>query len=177
MLIDSPPRLSRFDFGDGDSSGNSSFMQLLSTTNLDTAWPDFTASRAAALEQLPETIDPQQLIDIYTASTGNSTGSASINRPGATIKNFGASGAVETTDSSSNDKLTSLVEKYGPIILGLLAGNLVIGIVLCIIGLVTCLRSVVKSGATTRSIGPSYAPVRFKEAEAYGAGERETYHD
>lgn len=194
MLIDMMFRvltfylLNRFDFGDGDSSGNSSFMQMLPTTSPSEAYADFVASRAKTLASLPQEIDPNTLVGILEGGDGssstNSTGSNSkvnpnTKKPSTTNSDFGAMGAVEestpTASSDSTDKLTSLVEKYGPVIIGLLAGNLLIGAILCVIGVMTCLRAVVKSGAKSRSINPSYAPVRFKEAEALE--DREVYRD
>lgn len=172
---------------------------MLPTTDPNEAWPDFVASRQAALAALPPTVDPATILQIlngapYNATdNGNSTTTTSTNtnansntnaysnpkKPTTSNEDFSAVGAVEEStpspSSDSNDKLTSLVEKYGPVIIGLLAGNLIIGLVLCIIGVATCLRSVVKSGAKSRSINPTYTPVRFKEAEA--DAERDAYHD
>ena len=144
-------------------------MQMLSTTNLDDAYVDFNISRSKALSTLPPTLDPQTLIDLSNAETSNNDTDSATK----------VSGAVEASSSPSassdmSSQLYNLVDKYGPIIIGLLAGNVLIGVLLCIIGLTVCLRGHVRSGAKTRNIGSSYAPVRFKEAEAYEARE---YHD
>lgn len=115
------------------------------------------------------------------SSSGSPSPSSGLSAPSAT-STFG-SGALEaleaqlpaaSTSQSSDSKLTSLVEKYGPVVLGLLAGNVLIGLLLCILGLMTCLRVVVKSGVKIRSISPSYAPVRAKEE---GSGADEKYFD
>lgn len=153
-------------------------MQLLSTTDPDEAWPDFKASRTAALQQLPPTIDPNQLIQLLSGPSGSSSWivDSSSESHNSTVKNFVFSGAAEDASAdSSNDKLTSLVEKYGPVIIALSVGNLVIGSILCIIGVVVCLRFAIKSGPKRRSIDTSYAPIRFKEADAVGVGNREFF--
>ena len=147
-------------------------MQLLSTTNLLDAYNDFNISRTKTLASLPPTIDPQTLINLSNAQTSD-------NDTDTTDSATKVSGAVEASSSpsSSSDmssQLYNLVDKYGPVIIGLLAGNVLIGVLLCIIGLTVCLRGHVRAGATTRNIGSSYAPVRFKEAEAFEARE---YHD
>lgn len=150
-------------------------MQLISTTNLDEAWPDFNISRGNALASLPPLIDPATLV--YLSNTDTSDNDTDTDDSATKV-----SGAVESSssptpsaDSDASSKLYNLVDKYGPVILGLLAGNLLVGILLFIIGLTMCVRGHMRSGAKTRSVNPSYTPVRFKEAEAYDA--RETYHD
>ncbi|KAI0084523.1 aspartic peptidase domain-containing protein [Irpex rosettiformis] len=69
------------------------------------------------------------------------------------------------SSSDSSSQLLSLVKQYGPVIIGLLAGNILIGIILVAVGLASCLR---KQGGKTRSVGATYAPVRFKEVESTG---------
>lgn len=150
-----------FDYGETDSSGNSSYVQLVPTTDAEFAWYDFSVSRAKALKQLPPTMDPAALVKLASQSDDGSA----------------ASGAVESTPGSgSSDQLYGLVDKYGPVIIGLLAGNILVGVLLCIIGLAACLRGHVRAGAT-RSVNSSYAPVRVKEAEAMGYADRDAYHD
>ena len=157
----------RFDYGD---DGSSPFVQLLSTTDLNEAYTDFNASRSAALANLPPTISPADLVRIANSQSTDDTTDDSAASP---TKVSGAAEAA-TPSSSSDSSLYNLVDKYGPVIIGLLAGNLLIGILLVIIGLAACLRGHVRAGAQSRNIGSSYAPVRFKEAEAYEARE---YHD
>ncbi|THG99797.1 hypothetical protein EW026_g2607 [Hermanssonia centrifuga] len=162
-----------FDYGDTDSTGVNSFVQLISTTNQGEALTDFAATRAQVLKSLPPTIDPATFLDIYTGGDGSpAVGDVAS---GALDASDSTPSAVPAGSDSSSDRLNSLVEKYGPIIIGLLAGNALIGVLLCIIALTVCLRGVVKSGARSRNINPTYAPVRFKEAEA--AEDRMAYHD
>ena len=81
---------------------------------------------------------------------------------------------MASTDSRADDEhsqLVSLVGKYGPAVVGLVAGNVFVGVILAAIGIATCLR---RQGAKSRNISPMYAPVRFKEAES---GIDPTYQD
>lgn len=157
-----PPARIRFDYGD---DGSAPFVQLLPTTVLDDAYADFNISRSTALAALPPTISPADLVDIANSqSTDDSAASSS-----SPTKVSG--GAAEATTGSTDSALYSLVDKYGPVVIGLLAGNLLVGVLLLIVGLAACLRGHVRSGAKARDIGSSYAPVRFKEAEADEARE------
>lgn len=77
--------------------------------------------------------------------------------------------AVITSDSgdSSLSTLLSRVDQWSPVIVGLLAGNLVVGIVICILALSMCVRrGATSAGARARTASPSYVPVRFKEDSA-----------
>ncbi|KAA1466890.1 acid protease [Dentipellis sp. KUC8613] len=65
--------------------------------------------------------------------------------------------ASALSDSGSSNDITPLLErldKYGPAVLGLLAGNIIVGVALCILGFTLCRRR------DRRTINPSYAPVR-----------------
>lgn len=147
--------------GSADGSGNNSFVQLLSVTDLNAAWPDFVASRSQALAAFPSLVDPSIIASRYKTVANTSTDATGSDSLGASSHL-----SSDSSSGSSDDQLTSLVEKYGPIVIGLLAGNVAIGLMLCIIGLFVCLRVVVKSGASSRNVSPRYAPVRFKEADS-----------
>jgi len=135
-------------FNYGDTS-TPPFVQLLSTTDPDAAWAEFLTARAKTLKSLPPTMDPSQLIDIVG---GGSDGAAQ-----------GALSGAVADDSTDDSSLTSLVKHYGPLVIGLLAGNLLIGLLLLIVGVTVCVRGVVRGGAKSRSVGATYAPVRFKD--------------
>ncbi|KAJ3552575.1 hypothetical protein NM688_g4082 [Phlebia brevispora] len=163
-----------FNYGEISVSGNQSYVQLLPTTDLDEALPDFLASRANVLSSMPPELSPSTFLyyAIQTMSSSNDEDivSGAIDAASASSSTpTPSSSSIPTpssSPSSSDDKLYSLVTKYGPVVVGLLAGNVIIGIVLCLIGLFTCVKTVVKSGARTRNVASTYAPVRFKEAEA-----------
>lgn len=165
---------------DATGASNNSYIQLLSTTSLEQALPDFVVSRTATLFKYPPEIDPTTLLSVlhepYNVPSPkcppSSSSSGTTQAPAG-----GAAGALEvdTSGSAASDgNLGSLVEKYGRIGLGLLAGNLVFTLLLLIVGLVARLRGVIKTGARTRNISPSYAPVRFKDVESTVD---ETYRD
>ena len=133
---------------------------MLPITDPKSALEDFQSFRPAQLKSKSNIIDPAQLVGILNGEADNSSGTDGNNDNG---KKTGEN-AVEGSLAGANDsQLTSLVEKYGPIIIGLLAGNLVVMCVLCIIGLVACTRGIIRGGARTRAVNPTYAPVRTKE--------------
>ena len=142
----------------------------MSSTDLNAALPDFLASRANTLSSLPNELSPSDFLKYYRgSSSSNTTSSGSSSSSDSSADVVGAIDASSTPSSSSSstdDKLYSLVKQYGPIVIGLLAGNILIGVLLCIIGLFTCMKTVMKSGARSRSLPSTYTPVRFKEAEA-----------
>lgn len=155
--IKSPLFVYSFDYGDYDpvsKKDSQPFAQLLSTTQQDASWTEFQSARTKTLAALPPIIDPAQLIKLATgASTDNSTANAQIR----------TSGAISGDDGSSDSDLTSLVKRYGPLVVGLLAGNLLVGILLFFIGLVVCVKGVVRGGAKTRTMGSAYTSVSFKD--------------
>lgn len=170
------PLVPRFNYGDMASLGNNSFVQLLPTTDQAAAWAEFAVVRGQSLASMPPaphpTVVSQLLTDTYgpvDSGTDDDSGSLATGALGS------PSGAVGSSDNST-DKLDSWVEKYGPVIIGLLAGNVVVGILLCIIALAACMRGVVRGGAKTRNIGSSYVPVKFREVEADSMPVPE-YHD
>ena len=125
------------------------FVQMLSTTNTTSMWSEFATERAATLAALPATVDPDVIVqyDKQMASQSSSSSDASV---------LGAVASDPSSDDSSSTD--SWGKKYGMIALGLLAGNLLVGLVLLAVTLTMCVR-----GVKGKS-GPRYAPVRFKEA-------------
>ena len=81
---------------------------------------------------------------------------------------------ADNPSDGDDSHLTSLVKKYGVVALALLVTNLIIGLVLCIIGVIICLR---RKREIRRTNNPTYAPVRFKEPESEGGDEGVRYED
>lgn len=162
-----------FDYGETESSGNNAYIQLLSTTNRDEAWADFTKTRRDVLGGLPPALSPTVVAGAYI--TRNAT---NPNSSGPSVS--GAIGDVSNVEIGSGDSsfaavlVAAVLNKWGPVIIGLLAANVLMVTILCIVAIVACTRGVIKGGAKSRSIGASYAPVRVKEAEPSLS---ETYHD
>lgn len=162
-----------FDYGETESSGNNAYVQLLSTTNRDEAWADFTKTRRDVLGGLPPALSPTVVAGAYI--TRNATKPSSS---GSAVS--GAIGDVSNVEIGSGDSsfaavlVAGVLNKWGPAIIGLLAANVLMVTILCVVAIVACTRGVIKGGAKSRSIGASYAPVRVKEAEPSLS---ETYHD
>lgn len=109
-------------------------------------------------------IDPPFLPPLFPVTFGSATipGNGSQSTGGvAGAAVLDAAQSSSTTSSSSS--VVSLLDKYGPVVIGLLAGNMVLMAILCVIALVGCTRGAMRSGARTRSVGPTYAPVSFRD--------------
>ena len=134
---------------------------MISTTDVSTMWSDFQTQRAKTLSTLPPTIDPSSIPKQSSSSSSSSSSTGSV------------LGALDSdSDSSSGSAADSWVKKYGTVALGLLAANLIVGIVLICVTLTLCVRGMKgKSGAR-------YAPVRFRtDADDYERGALDKYGD
>ena len=166
----------RFDYGDWNPANNTDgtpFVQMISTTDSTTMWADFYTNRTATLAQLPLPLDPASIIyyasrsgstpDNSTATTTTSPTTTSSSSTGATqapaTLAANLSGAVSTDGTSSASTNGSWGDKYGNVVLGLLAANLAIGVALLVAVLTMCgRRRKERNGPSLR-----YAPVLFKE--------------
>ncbi|GJE94319.1 acid protease [Phanerochaete sordida] len=164
---------------EGDEKGSGgSFLQLLATTDADAAWPDFQLTRAAALAlAFPAVIDPMFLPALFPAfaAVENATSTGVITPFAAPAPAGGASPAGALADDAGaaaggggGGSASAWIDKYGPVVVGLLVANLAVVVLLCIAALVACTRGAMRSGARTRTISPSYAPVGFREKAAAG---------
>lgn len=147
----------RFNYGDTPSY-NGSFIQFLPVTNPEDAWTDFKQYRAQSLVTMPpEANYTREVAYCQHASCGSGDESKS------SLDGKEVADAVDDSAKSDDTRVVSLMKQYGIAVLGLLAGNVVIGLVLCIIGLVACLKA---KNTPSRIINPSYTPVCFKEPES-----------
>ncbi|KAI0804711.1 aspartic peptidase domain-containing protein [Irpex lacteus] len=190
-----------FNFGNLTNSSTpnlGSYVQLLSTTNTSQAWADFLKTRSRTLQALlpgggalssatqvtssAASLSSSSQSSITSMSTIPSTTQLPVGNAESTSSSVAvdespskALGALaEDTSNSDDPQLTSLVKKYGVTALGLLAANLIVGLILCIIGVMTCLRGKRES---RRTVNPTYAPVRFKESESESVVEGVRYED
>ncbi|TFY71525.1 hypothetical protein EVG20_g1470 [Dentipellis fragilis] len=168
-----------FDFGEKDANGMITvdpFIQLMSTEDANEIQADFMKSRTEALSQLPPEATVDQVKAELAAQTAgqNSTGAASSAKSqdsaaeketedvsGGVANGASAKSLLSGGNDSDASELLDKVDKFGPIVVGLLAGNVLIGLLLCVLGVVF----VVRRGRTvgpTRTINPSYAPVATK---------------
>ncbi|GJE94322.1 acid protease [Phanerochaete sordida] len=104
------------------------------------------------------------------SSSPASPTSASLSPAGPSASDAVA-GAIADADpsraaSNADTGTVSLLNKYGPIVIGLLAANVVVMTLLCIIGLIACTRGALRGSSKMRSIAPSYAPVAFRDKQA-----------
>ncbi|THH16671.1 hypothetical protein EW146_g4001 [Bondarzewia mesenterica] len=168
-----------FDYGVEDSNGKVSedpFIQLLPLSDPKEAEKDFFKNRLSALSQMPPEATPDEIRQALQAtnSTGSSnstsfTSSSSSKSSSSDSSSSSSKGSnslqnAVSTGSDSSDSMSTLVDhvdKWGLVIVGLLSGNLVIGIIVCIVGVSICVRRGGRAGA--RIVSPSYVPVRFKE--------------
>jgi len=174
-----------FNYGDISAQGNVTsssdpFVQLLSVTDANEAIVDFQKSRKQTLQRLPSEPSYDQLLGLLNTNADTViTIDPDQNDPldGDNPSDRGntlAAAALSSDSSPSDDDLSTLadhVELYSPIIVGLLAGNLLVGLVLCAVGLSVCVRRGHTEGGRVHSVDPNYAPVRFQEVPSRGGDE------
>lgn len=156
---------SLFDYGDftgekGDQVANA-YIQVLALTDPEDALADFNRSRSAALAQSP----PEATFEILqqeVQAANNSTTTSTSSKSSPTSNGKAVENAVQSDDLQDSASVVDKFNAYGPAIIGLLSGNLLVGIILCAIGLSVCIKRGASVGSASRS-APIYAPVRFKE--------------
>ena len=186
----------RFDYGDWNTTNTDGvpFIQMISTTDSATMWHDFQTNRTATLAQLPLPLDPALIVHYEggsssstassptttststTSSTANPTAttattttssspSGATQAPDSLAANLSGAVSTDGTPSAGDD---SWGNKYGKVVLALLAANLAVGLALLAVVVTMCMRRRRESSSS----GPGrYAPVRFKEpVEEYGRG-------
>lgn len=179
---------SLFDYGDftgeeGDQVANA-YAQVLALTDPSDALADFKTSRSAALAQSPPEATLEEIKgwvqeDNEPTTTSTSSKASSTSKSSSTSNDKAVQNAVTSGDDSDSASVTDKLNTYGPAIVGLLAGNLLVGIVLCAIGISVCIRRGASVGPARNA--PIYAPVRFKEdnGSSVGGGSHpgESYRD
>ncbi|KAJ6570083.1 aspartic peptidase domain-containing protein, partial [Mycena vulgaris] len=135
-----------FSYGDNTTAP---YIQFLSQTNEWQARNDFQRVRNRRLAKSPPEIAPADLVQLFdgpsSGTSSNSSGSSS-----------------SSTDSSSGTDSESLAAKYGPAVIGLLAVNLVVLLILVFLGVMSFIRGG-RNVRQTRALNPQYAPVRVKD--------------
>lgn len=97
------------------------------------------------------------------ASAASAAPASAAAQPTTKVEGAAVLDAVSSSaDAGNYSSVVSLLDKYGPVVIGLLAGNMVVMLILCIIALVACTRGAIRSGAKTRS-APTYVPVAFRD--------------
>ena len=126
---------------------------MLSTTNTSSMWQEFHDERTATLAELPPTLDPAAIIQ---AEKDYQTFQSESGQRDEDLHSTGIGAAAVSDDDDFNR--SSWEDKYGNIALGLLAANLLVGVVLLAVTVTMCVR-----GVKGKSVGSRYAPVRSKE--------------
>ncbi|KAF7353878.1 Six-hairpin glycosidase [Mycena venus] len=192
-----------FSFGNDTTPAH---VQLLADTNTDDAAADFLVHRQEVLENGPPELSPKDIINLFDGSASGSSAAPSSTPTSAgstpTASDAGSSTPTsadplpECTIPAGSDALSkgkpalnladgtssssdSTVSKYGPIIVGLLAANLVLLLVVAFFSVM----NFVKNGRTagpTRALNPSYVPVKLKEdgpRSSFSTAEHTAYSD
>ncbi|TFY62022.1 hypothetical protein EVG20_g6851 [Dentipellis fragilis] len=138
--------------------------------------PDSSSSGASAtaspLVSTSTSIDVATSVSTFSPAASTS-GAKAFNKDEDVSVDKVASALSDSGSSSDVTPLLQRLDKYGPVVLGLLAGNIIVGIALCILGFSFCMKR------DRRTISPSYAPVRetvapnFEHAESF----INKYHD
>ncbi|KAJ7237717.1 aspartic peptidase domain-containing protein [Mycena haematopus] len=162
-------------------------VQLLSDTQTDAAATDFFAVRAELLVNSPTELAPQDIINLFDGSSSTSASASASPTAPATSGSTPADSSTPTdlpactvpassdslanasngkpalnlaSDSSSSSSTTT--DKYGPVIVGLLAANLVLLLLVAFLGVMNYVRGG-RTAGPSRALNPSYVPVKLKE--------------
>ena len=122
-------------------------MQLLSRTDPQTAITETLTVRNATISKLGPELPPNQFLKLAYSDPGTS-GSPNTNE----VK-------LTTGDDAS------AIEKYGPAVLGLLAANLLIGLVLVVLGVLGYVGRSAKEDRKEMSRAPHYVTVGLKDED------------
>ncbi|KAJ7041959.1 aspartic peptidase domain-containing protein [Mycena alexandri] len=161
-----------FSFGNETTPPN---VQLLSDTATDAAAADFASVRAELLQDSPPELSPQDIIKLFdggasssasspatavsTATSVTATSVTATSVPGGSDDLVGSSKASVNLAASDSG---STVDKYGAIIVGLLAANLIIMLVVAFFSVMNFVRNGRTTGPT-RAVNAAYAPVKLRE--------------
>ena len=115
-------------------------MQLLSTTNATTAIADALKSRQSTLSHMGPEVSPSQYLSLRSTSSASGT-------------------SLDLSNGGGSSE--SAVEKYAPAVIGLLAANLLIGLILLALAVLGCVRR----GRSKSTAKPTYVAVRSKDED------------
>jgi len=156
----------RFNFGDTSSQGEP-YIQLLNTTDTKKAISQVATIRGKTMASLPPELPPAELVKLLPGGPSSPTTSV---RPSQTTGSKKAQANVASEDYG-NPLSTVDVKKYGLIGFSLLGANIVIGLVLLVFAVLSCVRKgrARKRNAQTTT-ARQYVPVHLhddRESEAY----------
>ena len=164
-------------------------MQLLSTTNPATADAQVISIRGQTMASLPPELDPATFVNLLinaasdsNVGTDTSTDMSPANTDTATLPDSADAGfengktLVSNLGAAVGSYEDPLVRSYGPVIIGLLAGNLLVTLCLIAFAVMAWLRrGSSKKQQASRVIDPHYVPVKFKNVSDHEDGYSSTY--
>ncbi|KAL0957926.1 hypothetical protein HGRIS_000107 [Hohenbuehelia grisea] len=164
-----------FDYGTLDSRGaltETPFVQILPTTQFNEALPEFTAVREKLLRSMPEELPPAEFMKLLAAeeaatSSASSAGPGTSDAPPAEAPDAAvlSSGNLESDISNfDSDPAANALNKYAPVVIGLLGANVFIVLILCILA-VYFLMTRSKNAAKSRVVTPDYRPLKLERFE------------
>ncbi|TFK72982.1 acid protease [Pluteus cervinus] len=166
-----------FDFGDDTGDNTAPFIQLLSTTDPVDAALDVTTIRNATLASLPPELSPSEVVD-GVSSTDSTDAYETPDEDGTELEIEEEGDGNDDADSSFNANLadnndsettsagSSFLDRHGPAIIGLLAANLFIGLVLVTFAVASWIR---RGGRDQKKKG-TYSAVELKDDSTPGYG-------
>lgn len=135
---------------------------MLSKTRTASGWIEFLRDRALAVSRSPHVVDPLVLRYIDSKKFGSVSGDeVKSGSSRSAVAGSLADDASSTPPSTAPDSL-NILTKYGPVVIGLLAGNLLVMTVLCVIAGVALTRGALRNRTQMRRISATYAPVGVK---------------
>lgn len=148
---------SLFDYGDFEdpekNDVKNAYIQLLPLENPKDSLIDFNDSRKTALARSAPEATLEQVRQTLDSAASSTDGPTSPDR-------MEADGPGSTDGRDSADRMSW----FGPVVVGLLGGNVLVGAVLCVLALDMCVRRGASSGRRARG-APMYVPVGFKAHE------------
>ncbi|KAJ8690994.1 hypothetical protein PTI98_010610 [Pleurotus ostreatus] len=156
-----------FNYGERNDSGqfDQPFVQLLPLTNLEQASLDLPAIRAKQLEGLTEVSPADARSPTLPPKNSTKANASNDSKIPADDEKPPVSGLLASSNDSDADDTTTtrLLNRYTPVIIGLLAANLLALLILCGLGAYMCIVRNGKSTATKAIMPTTYQPVKSKE--------------
>jgi saccharopepsin len=141
-----------YDFGNpfaSDDKGPTPYMQLLAETDPQTAASEAVAARQSTLSHLPPELSSGEISQLVVPNSSS-----------------GISASTDISETDSQTDSQSAVEKYAPLVIGLLGANLLIGLILVVLGVLGCIRRGTRGTTKSPAARTSYAPVGTKEEDS-----------
>ncbi|KAJ2928438.1 hypothetical protein H1R20_g8656, partial [Candolleomyces eurysporus] len=156
-----------FDFGDSDgTAAGQPYIQLLAKTDPAKATAQVALIRSRTMADLPPEIEPAKLVEMLSAEDPTI-------RPGNAPL---SAASFSTQELPSAQESRSSVDKYGPAIIGLMAVNAVIGVILLALSVFNLLQRRGLARGTTKS-ALLYVPVKSHATSEQGIGSGRKHED